>query len=112
MAITGAPHNHSTREINNEKDLTLNVYCMSLNKTFKIEKVNPEDSLFIKSSSFKNPKEKKLLNKNKSSDSTRFYNWRIGDMKFHKGISKDTIEIIKLTKNGNKINYKFVIDSN
>lgn len=34
---------------------------MYLNKTFEIRNSNPNDSLFIQSSSFKNPSEKNLL---------------------------------------------------
>lgn len=111
LAITGAPHTHTYKEINGNGDLNVNVHCMYLNKTFEIRNTNPDDSLYIKSSAFKKPSEKKSLNKNTRTDSIRFYNWRIGDIKYHKNLTKDTIEIIKITQQGNSKIYKFVSES-
>ena len=108
LAITGAPHNHSYKEINGYNDLDVNVHCMYLNKTFEIGNADPKDSLYIKSSSFKKPTEKKSLNGGTRIDSIRFYNWRISDTKYHKNILKDTIEIIKITKDKNEKVYRFV----
>ena len=112
LAITGTPHTHLYKELNGKNDISLNVHCMYLNKTFEIRDSNPQDSLYIKSSNFKNPTEAKSLNKNRASDSTRYYNWRIGDMKYHKKIAKDTIEILKTMKGGNYTKYRFVYDAN
>ena len=112
LAITGAPHFHSYKEINNKNDLKLDVHCMYLNKTFEIKNTNPSDSIYIQSSSFKNPNERKSLNHNNFSDSVRFYNWRIGDMKYHNKKRKDTIQIIQLTNDGKQNIYKYVLELN
>ena len=48
------------------------------------------------------------MNNNQISDSTRYYNWRILDRKYHKNQSKDTIEIIQISKDGNEKHYKFI----
>lgn len=61
LGITGAPHSHLYREITGNSTIKVNVHCMYLNKTFEIRNSNPNDSLFIQSSSFKNPSEKNLL---------------------------------------------------
>ncbi|WP_298392354.1 hypothetical protein [Flavobacterium sp.] len=111
LAITGAPHNHSYKEINGINDLNLDVHCMYLNKTFEIRNADPNDSLYIKSSNFKKPSEKKSLNGKIQTDSIRFYNWRIGDMKYHRNILKDTIEIIKIRNQKIEKVYMFVAES-
>ncbi len=110
LAITGAPHNHSYKEINGNNELNLIVHCMYLNKTFEIRNANPNDSLYIKSSSFKNPSEKKSLNGKIRTDSIRYYNWRILDGKYHKNLMKDTIEIIDITNQNNQKVYKFIAE--
>ncbi len=110
LAITGAPHQHSYKEVDNKDDLKLLVHCMYLNKTFEVHNVNTEDSIYISSSSFKKSNEKLSLNGN-NADSIRYYNWRIGDIKYHKNLSQDVIEITKITKKGNQINYKFIADN-
>ncbi|HXJ99493.1 MAG TPA: hypothetical protein VNJ50_11635 [Gelidibacter sp.] len=110
LGITGAPHSHLYREITGNSTIKVNVHCMYLNKTFEIRNSNPNDSLFIQSSSFKNPSEKRSLNRDIPTDSIRYYNWRIGDIRYHKNILKDTIEIIKITKKGNQIAHKFVAE--
>ncbi|WDF45203.1 hypothetical protein PQ459_09860 [Chryseobacterium sp. KACC 21268] len=109
LAITGAPHQHSYKEVNNKDDLKLLVHCMYLNKTFEVHNANTQDSIYIKSSSFKRPNEKLSLNDAKS-DSVKYYNWRIGDLKYHKNLPKDVIEITRITKEGNQIDYKFIAD--
>lgn len=111
LAITGAPHLHAYKEVSDKNDLKLNVHCMYLNKTFEIRNVNPNDSIFIQSLSFKKPNEIKSLNHNNLSDSIRFYNWRIGDRKYHSKKRKDTINIIRVVSNGDKMVYRFVLDS-
>jgi len=111
LAITGTPHNHKYQETNNKNDLTLDVTCMYLNKTFVVGKVNPTDSIIIKSTSFESNNKKNILLQNNISDSIRFYNWRIGDGKYHKNISNDTIEIFRITKDGNKNLYQFTYKS-
>lgn len=108
LAITGTPHTHSYKEINGKNDLKLGVVCYYLNKTFSIKNIGFEDSIYIKSSSFKKPEEKKSFNKINGKDSLYHYGWRIGDRKYHKNFEKDTIEIIKVTKEGHTINYKFI----
>ncbi|MGV0830039.1 hypothetical protein ACTS9C_14465 [Empedobacter brevis] len=112
LAITGVPHSHRYKEISDKNDLKLNVFCTYLIKRFEIRNVNPNDSIYIQSLSFKKLNEGKSLNHNNLSDSLRFYNWRIGDMKYHNKKRKDTINIIKITSNGDKTVYKFVLDSN
>ncbi|MDM1137410.1 MULTISPECIES: hypothetical protein [unclassified Empedobacter] len=111
LAITGAPHSHSYKEISDKNDLKLNVFCTYLIKQIKIGNVNPNDSIYIQSSSLKKLNERKLLNHNDLSDSMRFYNLRIGDIKFHSKKRKDTINIIRITSNGDKTVYKFLLDS-
>lgn len=111
LAITGAPHSHSYKEISDKNDLKLNVLCTYLIKWIKIGNVNPNDSIYIQSSSLKKLNERKLLNHDDSSDSVRFYGLRIGDMKYHSKKRKDTINIIRITSNGNKTVYKFLLDS-
>ncbi|SEH80537.1 hypothetical protein SAMN02927937_01527 [Paenimyroides aquimaris] len=112
LAITGAPHFHSYKEINNKNDLKLDVHCMYLNKTFEIRNTNPSDSIYIQSLSFKKPNERKSLNHNNFSDSVRFYNWRIGDMKYHNKKREDTIQIIQVTNNGKQNIYKYILELN
>lgn len=108
LAITGAPHEHSYEEINGKNDLKLSVICYYLNKTFSFKNSGFEDSIFIKSSVFKKPTQKKSFYKINSSDSLYHYSWRIGDRKYHKNFKTDTIEVIKITKKGDTINYKFI----
>ncbi|MCU7618439.1 hypothetical protein NZ698_14660 [Chryseobacterium sp. PBS4-4] len=110
LAITGAPHNHSYREINGYSNLNLHVHCMYLNKTFEIRNANPNDSVYIKSSHFNKLAEKVSFNEKKRSDSIRFYNLRIGDMKYHRNLTKDIIEIIITNQKNEKV-YKFVAES-
>jgi hypothetical protein len=112
LAITGAPHSHSYKEINDKNDLKLNVHCMYLNKTFEIRNTNSSDSIYIQSSSFKKPNERKSLNHNDFSDSVRFYNWRIGDIKYHNKKRKDKIQIIQVKNNGTQNIYKYVLELN
>jgi len=112
LGITGAPHKHSYKEIDGNNELNLTVRCMSMNKTFEITNANPGDSLYIKSSSFKNPTEMKSLNGKIGSDSIRYYNWRITDGKYHRNLMNDTIVIVKITDQNNQKNYKFILESN
>lgn len=111
LGITGAPHEHTHKEINGNNELNLNVRCMSMNKSFEIRNANPSDSLYIKSLSFKKPSEMKSLNGNVRPDSVRYYNWRILDGKYHKNLMNDTIEIIKITNQNDQKIYKFIADS-
>lgn len=111
LGITGAPHKHSYKEIDGNNELNLSVRCMSMNKTFEIRNANPDDSLYIKSSSFKNPSEMKSLNGKVGPDLIRHYNWRILDGKYHKNLMKDTIEIIKIRNQNNQKKYIFIADS-
>lgn len=112
LAITGAPHQHYYKEISGKDDLKLQVHCMYLNKTFEIRNSNSEDSIYIKSTSFKNSDKMISLNGKKNYDSIKYYNWRIGDMKYHKNLNKDVIELIRNTKEGNQIVYKFIGETN
>lgn len=102
---------HSYKEINNKNELNVNVHCMYLNKTFEIRNAIPSDSIYIQSSSFKKPNERKSLNLNRMTDSVRYYNWRIGDMKYHSKKRKDTIQIIRISKEGYQNDYKYVLES-
>lgn len=70
---------------------------------FEIRKTNPSDSIFIQSSSFRKSYEIKSLNHKELSDSIRYYNWRVGDMKYHNKNRKDTIQIIQISKTAIKI---------
>jgi len=111
IRITGAPHKHTYKEINGNNELNVSVRCMSMNKTFEIRNANPDDSLYIKSSSFKNQTEMKSLNGKVRPDSIRHYNWRILDGKYHKNLMKDTIEIINIRNQNNQKKYIFTADS-
>ncbi|WP_438967259.1 hypothetical protein [Flavobacterium sp.] len=108
LAVTGAPHEHYYKEINGKNDLKLSVVCYYLNKTFSFKNSGFEDSIFIKSSVFKKPTQKKSFYKINSSDSLYHYIWRIGDRKYHKNFKTDIIEVIKITKKGDTIIYKFI----
>ncbi|MDM1551861.1 hypothetical protein [Empedobacter falsenii] len=110
LAITGMPHNHYYKEINNKNDLKVKVHCMYLNKTFEIRNTIPSDFIYIQSSSFKKPNERKLLNQKMISDSVIYYNWRIGDLKYHNKKRKDTIQIIRISKEGKQSNYKYILE--
>jgi hypothetical protein len=81
-----------------------------LNKTFSFKNNGFEDSIYIKSSVFKKSTEKKLFYKINSSDSLYHYGWRVGDRKHHKNFKTDIIEVIKITKKGDTINYKFIVE--
>ena len=111
LGITGAPHKHSYKEIDGNNELNLSVRCMSLNKIFEIRNANPNDSLYIKSSNFKNPTEMKSLNGKIGSDSIRYYNWRIRDGKYHRNLMNDTIVLVKITDQNNQKIYKFIPES-
>jgi len=111
LGITGAPHKHTYKEIYGNNELNLSVRCMSMNKTFEIRNGNPNDSLYIKSLSFKNSSEMKSLNGKVGPDSIRHYNWRILDGKYHKNLMNDTVEIIKITNQNNQKKYIFIADS-
>lgn len=108
LAITGAPHYHTYKEISGKDDLKLGIHCMYLNKTFEIRNTNPNDTIYIQSSSFNNPNKKIAVN-HYLADSVRFYNWRIGDMRYHNKKRKDTINIQRISAKGEKTLYKFVL---
>ncbi|MGV0978128.1 hypothetical protein [Empedobacter falsenii] len=104
------PHNHYYKEINNKNDLKVKVHCMYLNKTFEIRNTIPSDFIYIQFSSFKKPNERKLLNQKMISDSVIYYNWRIGDLKYHNKKRKDTVQIIRISKEGKQSNYKYILE--
>jgi len=111
LGITGAPHKHTYKEINGNEEFVLSVHCMYMNKTFEIKNADPNDSIYIKSISFKNPSEVKSLNGKIRPDSIRYYNWRISDGKYHKNLMNDTIKIIKITNQNDQKKYIFIADS-
>lgn len=67
--------------------------------------MNPNDYIYIQSLSLKKLNKRKLLNHDDLSNSVIFYGLRIGDMKYHSKKRKDTINIIRITSNGNKAVY-------
>ena len=97
----GAPHGHEATSIEANSDMKIRVLCLPNDKIYKISGVEKKHNIYISTQKIRSVnykmKERYFL-----CDSSKSYNLRVGDARFHHHLLNDTIKV----KIGNSESYK------